>query len=96
MQQVAGTAAGEPRVAGPISYFRPQQQGRQLQAKKDGSATAKAAAAAAAAQPETDPAVGSWWVQDASEKRTAEGKQVTEKATGKHKAAKAEGEKVGH
>lgn len=85
--------AGEPRIAGPISYIRPQQQTRQLQAKKEGSAAAKAIAAAS--QPATDPAVGSWWVQDASEKHAAEGKPVTEKATGKHKAARAEGEKVG-
>ena len=93
MQQVDGAVAGEPRIAGPISYFKPQQQTRQLQAKKEGSAAAKAIAAAS--QPATDPAVGSWWVQDASEKHAAEGKPVTEKATGKHKAAKAEGEKVG-
>ena len=74
--------------------MKTQQQGRQLQAKKEGSAAAKAIAAAS--QPATDPAVGSWWVQDASEKHAAEGEQVTEKATGKHKAAKAEGVKVGH
>ena len=94
MQQVAGVAAGKPRIAGPISYIKPQQQGRQLQAKKEASATAKAVAAAS--QPARDPAVGSWWVQDASEKHRAEGKQVTEKDTGKQKAAKAEGEKVRH
>ena len=75
-----------------MSYIMPKQRGRQLQAKKEASANAKAAAADS--QPVTDPAVGSWWVQDALEKHAGEGKQVTEKATGKQKAAKAEGEKV--
>ena len=94
MQQVAGAAAGEPRIAGPITYIKPRQQGRQLQAKEEASAAAKAAAADS--QPARDPAVGSWWVQDASEKHAAAGPQATETAAGKQKAAKAEGEKVGH
>ena len=76
--QVYEEAGAEPRIAGPISYGKPN--GRHLQAAaKEGSRKASAAP-----QPELS---GSWWVPDATEQKPA----ATEGSVAEQKGATTEG-----
>ena len=88
-KQVCGAAAGQPRIAGPIT-FTPviRQQGRRLQAQAivdsaSGDATPMVPSTTSIAE-------GSWWVPDAAEEAAGTAKKKKKK----EEAAKTEGEKV--
>lgn len=83
-KQAGGAAGAEPRIAGRISYIKPN--GRQLQATVKGSAKS-AAKATAVAQPELQ---GSWWVPETSEQKPA----AAEASVAKEKGAVTESGKV--
>ena len=85
-KQVSGAAAAQSRIAGPISYVKPN--GRQLQATAKEGTVKTAAKSAAAAQPELQ---GSWWVPDSSDQKPA----AAEGSVAGQKGAETGSKKVG-